>query len=104
MAKSVVKKGEKPKIEVEIRDTAVKLKREEFENGLILWSQTRSIPESRDIRFHTYNESRGWSVSFNEGMAWTCGHKTPDDAIRECERIVRFRMSKRHKGLRNAER
>ena len=109
MAKSVVKKGEKPKIEVEIRDTAVKnlnikWKREEFENGLILWSQTRSIPESRDIRFHTYNESRGWSVSFNEGMAWTCGHKTPDDAIRECERIVRFRMSKRHNELRNAER
>ena len=108
-AKTQDKRGEKPQVKIEkraeARDGEFKLewKRTQYENGLILWTQTRSVPESRDLLFHTYRESSGWAVSFDDGMSWKYGCRTPEEAMRVCEEIVRFRRSRRIKEIQRSK-
>ena len=98
MARKVTKKGEAPKVETIVAATQpqeVKLewKMSKYDNGLVEWRQTKAVPESRDLSIHTFNERDGWCVTSEVSRSSMYGYKTPEDAMRECEAIVRHRLS-----------
>lgn len=98
MAKKVSKKGEAPRVETitaaqPTREVKLEWKVTKYDNGLVEWRQTKAIPESRDLSIHTYNERDGWAVSCESSMSTSYGFKTPEAAMRECEEVVRFRLT-----------
>lgn len=98
MAKKVTKTGEAPKVETikaakPIREAKLEWKMTSYDNGLVEWRQTKAIPESRDLMVHTYNPKYGWSVTIDRDHAGMSGFRTAEEAIAECEAIVKHRLA-----------